>query len=604
MAPFPPDSSPSATTLNPGSPAGTEELPGGEALWSLESPDAELVARLVRTERLPELVARLAVNRGVEDPEALDRYLTPSLHGLHAPLGLPDMSRAAERVEAAVARGETILIHGDYDVDGVSGTVLLTRFIEAIGGKARWHIPHRTRDGYSFGDHSVAKAREVGAGLVISVDNGTSAVEPIAELGAMGVDVIVTDHHEPPEGALPPAFALVNPKLPTSSYPFRELCGSAVAFKLAWATCQRISGSDRVRPDLRSFLLEALGYVAIATVCDVVPLEGENRILTSFGLRSLAESPSPGLHAILERTDLTGRALVPEDLGFKIGPRINASGRMDSAARAVEAMLAPDAIQARRCAEVLEDLNERRRAVEREVTEEALIQAEHRVDVDGDPVLVVAGHGWHPGVVGIVASRLVDRFARPALVIGVDDAGVGRGSARSVPGVDVLGIMRAGGDLMTRFGGHAMAAGCEVPAANLSDLRRALVAGAAEQGAEPRPRTLRIDARVRLEGLDDALMTQINRVEPCGQGNPQPVLLAEDVRLNDMPRIIGKDRSHLLLEVRSGTAVFKALAFGMAKREPELAMQTPLDIVFTPRFSHFRGRCQLELLLADFRIRS
>ncbi|MEM9380853.1 MAG: single-stranded-DNA-specific exonuclease RecJ [Planctomycetota bacterium] len=579
-----------------GAEPGRDDLPPH---WRLRRPDPDAVVRLVTTERVPEVLARILVNRGHETSGAASTILSPSLHALHDPAGLPEIDRAAERLVRAIESGETVLVHGDYDVDGVSGTVLLVRFLRTLGANAEWHIPHRTRDGYSFGDHSVAKARETGATLVISVDNGTSAVEPIAALVEAGVDVIVTDHHEPPPDGLPPAYALVNPKLETSRYPFRELCGTGVAFKLAWATCQRLSGGEKVRPDLRAFLIAALGYVAIATVCDVVPLVDENRVLASFGLRSLSESPSPGMLALLDRIGLTGRALTAEDVGFQIGPRINASGRMDSAARAVEALLADDAIEGRRHAETLERLNDERRAVERGVVEEALEQAECYADPDAYPILVLGGDGWHPGVVGIVASRMVDRYGRPALIIGIED-GVGRGSARSVPGVDVLSILRGGADLMTRFGGHAMAAGCEIRPENVDALRDALVRAAkgVPRSADVQP--IDIDASVRLEGFDVALMRQLERMEPCGNGNPQAVLLAEDVRLEEMPRIIGRDQTHLLLQVRSGTTVLKALAFGMADRVHELQMSRPLDLVFRPRLSHWRGRTELELVLVDF----
>ena len=596
MAPPSPTASASPSSTSHGHPA----LPGH---WNLMEPDPELVKGLVHSERVPDVLARLLVNRGHGTPTEAASQLTPTLHGLNDPAGLPEMERAAERLEKAVADGETVLVHGDYDVDGVSGTVLLVRFLRHLGARVEWHIPHRTRDGYSFGDHSVVKAKETGATLVISVDNGTSAVEPIAALAEAGVDVIVTDHHEPPEGELPPTFALVNPKLPTSEYPFRELCGSAVAFKLAWAVCQRMSGGEKVRPDLRQFLLEALGYVAIATVCDVVPLIGENRILAHFGLRALHESPSPGVQALLERTDLAGRALTAEDIGFQIGPRINASGRMDSAARAVETLLAADAVEGRRHAEHLESLNDARRQVERGVLEEALEQAEQFADPEAYPIMVLGGAGWHPGVVGIVASRIVDRFHRPALIIGIDDEGIGRGSARSVPGVSVLEIMRGGADHMNRFGGHAMAAGCEIQGDRLEGLRASLVARAKELPPRDAVQDLRIDTRVQLQGFDENLMRQIQRLEPCGEGNPQPVLLAEDVRLEEMPRVIGQDRTHMLLQVRSGTTVLKALAFGMASREHELRMSRPVDLVFTPRLSHWRGRTQVELIVADFQCR-
>lgn len=358
-----------------------------------------------------------------------------------------------------------------------------------------------------------------------------------------------------------------------------------------------------MRPDLRQFLLEALGYVAVATICDVVPLVGENRVLAHFGLRALHESPAPGVQALLERTDLSGRALTAEDVGFQIGPRVNASGRMESAARAVETLLAADAVEGRRHAEHLESLNDARRQVERGVLAEALEQAERFADPEAFPVMVLGGQGWHPGVVGIVASRIVDRFHRPALIIGVDEEGVGRGSARSVPGVNVLEIMRGGAELMNRFGGHAMAAGCEVDGERLDALRDALVATARELPPRDDVQELRIDASVRLEGFDENLMRQLLRLEPCGEGNPQPVLLAEDVRLEEMPRIIGQDRTHMLLQLRSGTTVLKALAFGMASREHELRMSRPVDVVFTPRLSHWRGRTQVELVVADFRCR-
>jgi single-stranded-DNA-specific exonuclease len=580
------------------SPAHASDLPSH---WNLHQPDVDTVLRLARSERIPEVLAQLAVNRGHTTAEAVQALLAPSLHGLNDPAGLPDMAIAAERLERAANGGETVLIHGDYDVDGVSGTVLLVRFLRHLGANVEWHIPHRTRDGYSFGDHSVAKAKEVGASLVISVDNGTSANEPIAELAEIGIDVIVTDHHEPPPGDLPPALALVNPKLPTSTYPFRELCGSAVAFKLAWAVCQRMSGADKVRPDLRTFLLEALGYVAIATVCDVVPLIGENRILAHFGLRALAESPSAGMMALLERTDLTGRALTAEDIGFQIGPRINASGRMDSAARAVETLLADDAPTGRRHAETLEKLNDERRSVERGVVQEAIKEAERFADPEQYPVMVLGGQGWHPGVVGIVASRIVDRFHRPTLIIGVDHQGIGRGSARSIPGVSVLDIMRGGADLFTRFGGHEMAAGCEIEGQRIDELRDAMVARAKETPREQKVTPIDIDAVIELESFDEVLMSQLLRLEPCGQNNPGPVLMAQDVRLEEPPRIIGADKTHMMLQVRSGRSVFKAMAFGMANREPELRMSKPLEIVFKPRLNHWRGRVELQLVLEDFR---
>jgi single-stranded-DNA-specific exonuclease len=577
-------------------------IAGGRLDWSLRQPIPTTVAELVRTERVPIVVAKLLANRGFEAGKAVAAHLQPQLTRLHDPFLLPDMRAATERLMRALNDGETILVHGDYDVDGVTGTTLLMRLFRLLGGKAVWHIPNRLTDGYSFGAHSVERARECGATVVVSVDNGTSAGDTIRDLLNAGVDTIVTDHHEAPLGALPEATAIVNPKLPSSSYPFRELCGAAVAFKLAWGMCQEVSGASRVREDLRQYLVDAMSYVAIATVCDVVPLVDENRILAHYGLRTLAQSSFPGVVSLLERCGLSGRKLTAEDVGFQIGPRINASGRLGSAAQAVELLLADDTESADRLAQVLDDLNEERRSIERELVVKAMEEAKRFADADRYPVMVIAGQGWHQGVIGIVASRLVEAFDRPALIIGL--AGEeGRGSARSIPGISVLDAMHGGKDHMLRYGGHSQAAGCEVRADAVDALREAICDRARELAAESSDakRPLVIDTELPLEQLTPTLMRQIDRLEPFGTDNETPVLTAQDVRLTEPARIIGKDRTHLLLQLRQGTQVFKALGFGMAEREPELKMGKRIDIAFTPRWNTFRGQTNLELLLRDIR---
>ena len=567
--------------------------------WTVSRPDAASVRDLVRTERVPPLVAELLVNRGIASSAHARAHLTPQLTALHDPFLLPDMRAATARLSRAIESRETILVHGDYDVDGVTGTAILMRLFELLGARAVWHIPNRLVDGYSFGSHSVDRARETGASVVVSVDNGTSARETIDKLGALGVDTIVTDHHEPPRGDLPTAVAIVNPKLHGSAYPFRELCGAAVAFKLAWGLCQEITGATRVRNDLREYLVEAMGYVAIATVCDVVPVVDENRILAHYGLRALAQSRFAGVRALLASARLDGKKLSADDVGYQVGPRINASGRLGSAARAVELLLASEEQRASQLAGELDELNVERRRIENDIMSLALEEAQR---FENDPVLVVAGQGWHQGVIGIVASRLVERFERPALVLGLD-GDEGRGSARSVPGFSVLEAMHGGADFMQRYGGHEQAAGCEVRAKDVEALRSAVCERAREMIAESGAfeNTLTVDSEVQLGQITPPIMQQIDRLEPYGPGNEQPVLVARDVRLDELPRIVGKDSTHLILRLRQGAAVFKALGFGMARREPELAMGQGIDIAFTPRWNTFRGETTLELLLRDFR---
>ena len=573
--------------------------------WTLRRPDRALVDRLVSTLRVPPLVATLLANRGHEGGDATARHLDPDLHHLHDPGLLPGMAEATARLGRAIDEREPILIHGDYDVDGVTGTTLLVRLLRHLGADVHWHVPNRFTDGYSFGEHSLVKAREVGAKVVVSVDNGTSAVETITQLAEAGIETIVTDHHEPPRGALPPATAIVNPKLDGCPYPFRELCGGAVAFKLAWGLAQERSGAlsgGRVSKDLRDLLVDLMGLVALATVCDVVPLVDENRVLGRFGLKALEATRTPGLRALLEVAGIADRSLVAEDVGFQLGPRLNAAGRMETAGRAIDVLLSDDLPTARAKARELDELNLERKRVERALLDEALAEARRFEDPERYPVVVVAGQGWHQGVIGIVAARLTERLHRPALVIGLD-GDRGRASARSVDGVSILDLMHHGADHMLRYGGHAQAAGCEVAADQVDDLREAICAGARASGstrhAEP---ALELDAELPLREMTPVLMRQLDRLEPFGEQNEKPVLYSPDVRLAEPPRVIGQDGTHLLLRLRRGEVVLKALAFGMAHRLPELELGAPIHAAYTPRWNTFRGETNLELLLADFRV--
>jgi single-stranded-DNA-specific exonuclease len=572
--------------------------------WQLRELEPDSVACLRRERGLPEVVARMLVARGFTEPEEVDKHLQPSLMALHDPRKLPGMAAATRRLADAVRNGETILIHGDYDVDGVTGTSLLVRLFKKLGTEVAWHIPNRFTDGYAFGEHSVRKAQEVGATVVVSVDNGTSSVETIGELKQLGIDTVVTDHHEPPRGDLPVAVAIVNPKLADSEYPFRELCGGAVAFKLAWGICQEFSGGGKVRDDLREFLMDAMAYVAIATVCDVVPLVDENRILTRYGLQALEATKHPGLSALLRIAGISGRRLQGDDVGFQIGPRLNASGRLGTAETAVALLMCDDPDEAGNLARALDDLNKERKRIEGELIEEANREAERFDDATRYPVLVVAGQGWHSGVIGIVAARLVDRFARPAIVIGLDGER-GRGSARSVPGVSVLELMHHGAEFMPKYGGHAAAAGLDIEADKVDLLREAINAGAREDLSNGLPDIpLTIDGELAFEDMNVELMRHLDRMEPYGERNEAPVFLSRDLRLATPPRVVGADRTHMILNVRRGERALKAMAFKMAFREPELKMGAPIDLVFSPRWNTFRGETNLEILVHDFRCRT
>lgn len=576
--------------------------------WKLRAPDPELVLALSRTHGISDVASSLLVSRGITDKQLVQDHLEPRLSALHDPALLPGMAAATDRIARAIEKRETILVHGDYDVDGVTGTTLLVRLFRRLGANVAWHIPNRFTDGYAFGPHSIERARATGASLVISVDNGTSSRETIGELLRLGIDTIVTDHHEPPRAPdgsaaeLPPAVAIVNPKLGSSRYPFRELCGGAVAFKLAWGLCQHITGASRVREDLKEYLVEAMGYVAIATVCDVVPLVDENRILSRYGLRSLASSKCAGIRELLAIAKLDGRELESDDLAFQIGPRINASGRLGSARTAVELLLCDDSAEARKLAREIDAMNTERKRLSALLFQEAARAAEAYSDADRHPVLVLAGQGWHQGLVGIVAARLVDRFGRPAVVIGLD-GDQGRGSARSTAGFNILEALHGGADHMERYGGHEQAAGCEVRADAIDLLREAVCARAREilagEGFDVAPTW--IDCEIPFERVTTELMREIGRLAPFGERNEKPVLLATDLRLAEPARTVGSDGSHLSLRLRRGAQVLKAMFFGAAGRASELRMGEPVHAVFTPRWNLFRGERTLEIELLDFR---
>jgi single-stranded-DNA-specific exonuclease len=576
--------------------------PSSSDLWKMRDIDSALGEDLARGTGQPPLVGRLLAAREVKSVQDAASFLQPDFGGLHDPSLLPGMALATARLVKAIKDGETILIHGDYDVDGTTGTSILVRLLRHLDAKVAWHIPNRFTDGYAFGDHSIRKAQETGATLVISVDNGTSSLETITELKELGIDTIVTDHHEPPTGALPPAVAIVNPKLHDSEYPFRELCGGAVAFKLAWGLCQEVTGADQVRPDLKKFLAEALAYVAIATFCDVVPLQDENRILAHYGLRALSGTGQAGLRALLKVSGLDdGRKLRGDHIGFQVGPRINAPGRLETAAATVEVLISDDPVEAMKLAKRMEDFNIKRKEMQATLSAEVLKEANELGPTSEAPVAFLAGAGWHQGLVGIVAARVAETLKRPAFIAHIEgDEAVG--SVRSVPGVNALEILRGAEGIYTRGGGHAAAAGFTVPTEKIEEMRAALYAKALElyPGGEFPPSPLLIDAELPFEEVTGETILCLDSLEPYGQDNEAPVFISKDVRLAEPPQIIGADRSHMKLTIRSGSHTLRALAFGMAHRFEELHMGEPLHVVYRHSWNTFRGRTNLELQLLDF----
>ncbi len=548
---------------------------------ALDEDRSSAVTALAAELRLPVPAVHILWNRGFRDVPSAEKFLNPRIEDLHDPFLLRDMDRAVARIESAVANREPIEIHGDYDVDGVTSTVILKKALELIGVDAAWHIPHRLNDGYGMQVASVEDAAARGVRLIISVDNGIRAGAAIARGLELGVETIVTDHHLP-ENDLPPAVAIINPNRADCSYPNPNLCGAGVAFKLAHAILSRAGRSEPKQswPERKLYrVLESfLKLVAIATIADIVPLTGENRIIVKHGLAGLGDARNHGLRALLAVAGFKDRIPDAGEVGFRIAPAINASGRMDSAGQAVRMFLTTDPDEAVAIAQELFALNQERQTAERAVVNAIFAQCAETPVTDADAALVFWGEGWHRGVVGIVASRVVNRFHRPAIVLGVEN-GVAQGSGRSIEAFHLHDALESIRELLTPFGGHAHAARPTLPSDSLEAFRERMrvYAVAALTPDDMRP-VVKIDAVLRFADLNDALWLALEQLGPFGMDNRCPLFAVLGAQLAGPPQI-WKDK-HLKVAVKQGTRTVTMKAWNMAEKAEEIGAMASMDIVF------------------------
>ncbi len=542
--------------------------------WVVAEHGSESVRALAAALRIGAPAAKVLAARGFGDPEAARRFLRPSFDELHDPMSMRDMAAAVERLDGAISRGEKILIYGDYDVDGTSSVVILTKAIELAGGSAAFHVPHRLKDGYGMRTEVVEEAAAGGVKLIVSVDTGIRAAEVVARANELGIDVIVTDHHLP-EAGLPPAAAVLNPNRPDCEYPEKNLCGAGVAFKLVQGLLARRGWpAEKLRRVCESFLK----LVAIATVADVVPLTGENRIFVAHGLSGLDRVRNPGLRALLDVAGFAeGTSPTARQVAFQIAPRINAAGRMDTAKAVVEMFLTNDAGRARELAQQLHDQNTERQQVEaetREICEGVAVE-------DGAAGLVYYGESWHRGVLGIVASRLVERFYRPVFVLGKNAGdGLAQGSGRSIPAFHLLEALESMADLFVKFGGHEHAAGVTLDPARVDEFRRRFNAHAASRlTAEDLVPRLDIDAALDFREITDAAVSDVFALAPFGHGNPAPLFAAVNVEVAGPPAV-WKER-HLKVLVRQNGRTVSLKAWNFADRAGEMPAGARVDVAFS-----------------------
>lgn len=553
-------------------------------------PDAALVAVLADALKLPPMVCELLVARGYADAEDAKRFLRPRLEQLHPPGAMLGMEVAVDRLARAIRQGETILVHGDYDVDGICSSTIMVRVIRHLGGKAIPFLPHRLRDGYDLGDAGVKAALDAGARVVLTCDCGTSAHDAIDALTRAGVDVIVSDHHLPSR-PVPECLAVLNPRQPGCDYPDKDLCAAGVAFKIAVALLATLGGSEHVA-------LHLLDLVALATIADVAPLRGENRILVRFGLKLLAETRNVGLRALMEAAGLEGKALTAGRVGFILAPRLNAAGRVGHAMRGVDLLLCNDQGEANRIARELEEQNRARQELDRATLDAARTMAD-RLDLDETWGVVLGAEGWHPGVIGIVASRLVEDLARPVFMVAFEN-GVGKGSGRSISAFDLHGALTACKELLVRYGGHRAAAGITINADRMGAFAERFNAVARERlttdDLVPR---VRVDIELPLEDVTTDLEGLLRHFEPFGVGNPAPVLSSRGVRLATTPRVIGQGGLKLQLAKTGGT--LEAIGWGMGDLARELSPASQIDVAYRLERDTFGGTSRLVARLADVR---
>jgi single-stranded-DNA-specific exonuclease len=562
--------------------------------WSVSSPDTAKVKSLCDEFGVSELIGKLLCNRGITEIEDADRFLNPAISSLHDPFLMTDMRPAVERILRAIAQKERILIYGDYDVDGTTATVILKKALELIGANVDYYIPLRLKDGYGMHEEAIERARDNGYSLVISVDTGIRAHRVVEVATAIGVDVIITDHHLPEEG-LPKAVAILNPKRPDCGYPEKSLAGVGVAFKLVQALLQSVDFPNRERV-IQSFLK----IVAIGTIADIVPLVGENRIIARFGLDGLLSPNNRGLGALMDVVGLKDRKkILSSDIGFRIGPRINAVGRMAGASAAVDLFSAATDMEAMQIAEQLNNQNFERQQVEASIIDQILQLLELEPHHAEGRVAVLAGEGWHRGVIGIAASKVVDRINRPTLIISIEN-GIGHGSGRSIKGFHLLDGLTACDELFDKYGGHSHAAGVTIKADRIDELRRRLneYAGTMLTDEDLIP-VVEIDAMLSVNAVTLELIRELERLEPFGEGNPEPVFATNKAMVAGDPRVLKE--KHLKLRLIDGGRPVDCLWWGGGLASENIFAGDEIKVAYTVSENIFNGRANPQMTVVDLK---
>lgn len=556
-------------------------------IWRIKEPDPLTQKNLSDALGIHPIIAQLLFNRGIAGPSEARLFLASELAHLHNPFLLLDMDRAVERIEAARSRNEKVLIYGDYDVDGVTSSALLRRILKRMGIEAINYIPHRMEEGYGLNVSIAEFARAQGIHLLITVDCGINAFEPVEAITAAGIDVIIIDHHEPDGERIPPALAVIDPKRPDCLYPFKNLSAVGLVAKLAQAVFGEVPEQD-------------LDLVALGTVADVVSLRGENRIFVKHGLPLIERTSKSGLRALMNAAKISGKKMKPYYIGFILGPRLNAAGRMDSANVALDLLLCEDPVAAQALALALEEHNQSRQKMQLSVVAEAIAMIEAQQGIKDSPIIVIAKEGWHKGVLGIVASRIVEKYYRPSVIISVE-GGLGTGSARSIDGFHLHEALTSCASMLENYGGHKRAAGLRLRDQNIDAFRAAINEYAKNSfSSEQAVPVLDIDCEIPLASIDLDLVEIIESMEPHGEGNPPPVFCSRKLTVKSAPSVMGRDT--LKFWVTDGVKSISAVGFGMAHMKDQVRLGGRVDIAYTLSIDDWNKAPTPQLMLKDVRV--
>lgn len=570
--------------------------------WQISPADEVVVRQLVRALGVSAITAQILANRGLASPDSSRDFLARKLTQLHDPERLPGISVAADRIVAALRAQRRITVYGDYDVDGVTAVSLLWHCLKLAGGQVDYYIPSRMEEGYGLNCDALRQLHaEDPSRLVITVDCGITSCAEAALARELGLELIITDHHQP-DREFPAADVLVHPRLP-GEYPFGELCGVGVAFKLAWAVCARLGDGRKASPAMREFLLSALGLTAIGTVADCVPLVDENRVIVHYGLQSLGDRASLGMRELLRVAGLSQRgSLQAEDVAFSLAPRINAAGRLGQARLAVELLTTDQPDRAVALAKYLDELNRNRQTVERKMLKQAKELVAETDAWSSEAALVLAHQEWHPGVIGIVAGRVAEHFQKPAILIALSDREFAQGSGRSFGGYNLHAGVTVCREHLAGFGGHHAAVGLKIAPHQIENFRREFVRCVSSDADAPAPvDEIRIDAEVRLADINTRSVLELEQLGPFGMQNRRPILAASRVELAGPPKKMGEGERHLALTLRQYGVTIRAVAFGRAEWAEELAAAGPnFSICFQPVINRFNGQERAELQLMDW----